>query len=232
MYDTIEKQMSIGDPAMILLIENKYRIFYSHNTAIKDSVVSNTTDTEKFNIIENIGEFSQKYQRGESFKIYKNKVAKMLIFTDKQGLYKFLYKEPLIQQDWKILSDTKELKGYKCQKAICTFRGRDYEAWFTREIPISDGPWKFNGLPGLIVQVYDINEHYKFELYLVHKKKKAITLETEKHTETNRDNYIKTVRRYLSNPLSLFGKGIVTDSDGRVLQMRPRRYDVMDRDIK
>ncbi|MEG1650143.1 MAG: GLPGLI family protein, partial [Rikenellaceae bacterium] len=42
--------------------------------------------------------------------------------------------------------------------------GREYEAWFTTEIPISEGPWKFYGLPGLIAKLHDKQKHYSFEL--------------------------------------------------------------------
>ena len=56
------------------------------------------------------------------------------------------------------------IAGYQCQKATTFFAGRDYEAWFTREIPVSDGPYKFSGLPGLIVKVNDTGNNYTFEL--------------------------------------------------------------------
>ena len=43
-------------------------------------------------------------------------------------------------------------------------RGRNYHAWFAPEIPLNEGPWKFNGLPGLILEVYDTQDHYHFTL--------------------------------------------------------------------
>ena len=66
-------------------------------------------------------------------------------------------------QKWKIHPDTKLLMGYRCQKATCTFRGRQYEAWFTANIPVSSGPWKLNGLPGLILKATDNKNEYSFE---------------------------------------------------------------------
>lgn len=54
---------------------------------------------------------------------------------------------------WEILKEKKTIKDYTCQKAKTHFRGRTYYVWFTTEIPTQTGPWKFNGLPGLILRV-------------------------------------------------------------------------------
>ncbi len=57
---------------------------------------------------------------------------------------------------WKIDNEsTKKIGIYLAYKAIARFRGRDYVAWFTKEIPVSIGPWKLSGLPGLILEAYD-----------------------------------------------------------------------------
>lgn len=48
----------------------------------------------------------------------------------------------------------KKIGGYICTKAIARFRGRNYIAWFTPQIPLPYGPWKLIGLPGLILKVY------------------------------------------------------------------------------
>lgn len=74
----------------------------------------------------------------------------------------YLYEEPLPTMDWQILDEYKELLGYRVQKAKCSYRGRKYVAWFTSEIPFSDGPWKFCGLPGLILEVADEQDEFHF----------------------------------------------------------------------
>lgn len=55
--------------------------------------------------------------------------------------------------DWKIEEESKTILGYNCQKAMVHFRGRDFIVYFAPTIPVSDGPWKFFGLPGLILEV-------------------------------------------------------------------------------
>ncbi|MDR1552407.1 MAG: GLPGLI family protein [Prevotellaceae bacterium] len=74
----------------------------------------------------------------------------------------FIYEEPVPKFKWKILSDTITISGYKCKKATTSFRGRDYEVWFTPFIPIRQGPWKFNGLPGLILKAADTKGYFEW----------------------------------------------------------------------
>jgi GLPGLI family protein len=77
--------------------------------------------------------------------------------------YNCQYSEKVHIQNWEIHDDTLTVAGFMCQKATCRFRGRDYSAWFTVDIPINNGPWKFGGLPGLILKIYDDSMSYIFE---------------------------------------------------------------------
>ncbi len=56
---------------------------------------------------------------------------------------------------WKLLEETKKIGNITCYKASSSFRGRNYTAWYTPTIKSSFGPWKFQGLPGLILEIYD-----------------------------------------------------------------------------
>ncbi len=62
-------------------------------------------------------------------------------------------KDSLHPMKWEKLKETKNISNYKCKAAKTTFRGRTYIAYYTEKIPISTGPWKFGGLPGLILEV-------------------------------------------------------------------------------
>ncbi|WP_421919154.1 GLPGLI family protein [Marinifilum sp.] len=72
-------------------------------------------------------------------------------------------KEPLNLFKWKFEAVTKDILGYKCAKATCTFRGRDYVAFFTRELPFKAAPWKFHALPGVVLEVYSTDNIVKWE---------------------------------------------------------------------
>lgn len=61
--------------------------------------------------------------------------------------------------DWDISHEaTKNIEGYLCKKATASFRGNNYQVWYTPEIPTSFGPWKLHGLSGAILEVYTDND--------------------------------------------------------------------------
>ena len=74
------------------------------------------------------------------------------------------WSDSLPAMKWTILNQFTTIKNNYCQKAVTTFRGRDYTVFFALNIPIQDGPWKFCGLPGLIVMGSDSKGIFKFEM--------------------------------------------------------------------
>lgn len=76
------------------------------------------------------------------------------IFKKNSGNYsRFILGEKKPVMNWKITKESQKILGYICYKATTKFRGRDYVAWFTPDIPYNYGPWKLGGLPGLILKV-------------------------------------------------------------------------------
>lgn len=66
--------------------------------------------------------------------------------------------------DWAISNEKQKIGEYNTQKATTNFGGRKWTAWFSNDIPLQDGPYKFNGLPGLIVKIEDADKNYSWEL--------------------------------------------------------------------
>ncbi|MCS3533142.1 GLPGLI family protein [Chryseobacterium sp. JUb7] len=66
--------------------------------------------------------------------------------------------------NWKILPEKEKIGEFTAQKASLDFGGRKWTAWFTTDIPIQDGPYKFKGLPGMIIKVSDQTNSHVFEL--------------------------------------------------------------------
>ena len=74
-----------------------------------------------------------------------------------------IYEEEVPALEWEMTGEHGTVASFDCQKAECDFRGRRWEAWFTPEIPVSEGPWKLKGLPGLILYARDTTGQYSFE---------------------------------------------------------------------
>lgn len=99
--------------------------------------------------------------------VYTNKKTKELVENMMES--KFLKKtysiiDNNIDLKWKISKEERTFNGVVCKKATTVFRGRTYTAWFTEKYPIAAGPWKFHGLPGLILYVEDSKGYYKWQL--------------------------------------------------------------------
>jgi GLPGLI family protein len=110
-------------------------------------------------------ELSMNDEGAQGYEIFKYNSGKDLRVTNRLPYSDLIYEysEEIPSIKWIMLPDTCELQGYKCQKAEAFFKGRKYLAWFTFEIPVMNGPWKLGGLPGLILNVSDSDNQYRFE---------------------------------------------------------------------
>jgi GLPGLI family protein len=79
-------------------------------------------------------------------------------------LNNYLVEEPA-NINWKITKDTANFSGIHCQKAITRFKGRNWIAWFAPSMPFQSGPWKLNGLPGLIIEAHDEKNQASFKFH-------------------------------------------------------------------
>lgn len=79
------------------------------------------------------------------------------------GMTLLSYQTPIIDT-WKLIDETKIINSIACKKAEVQYKGRHWTAWYSTEIPFPYGPYKFSGLPGLIVKITDNTGDYDFEL--------------------------------------------------------------------
>lgn len=155
----------------------------------------------------NMSSYTTKNPGTSSFEIFKNYPTKKMTVTEIGGESflggTFIYEETIPTFNWELKNDTSTILSYLCQKAIVTFRGRTYEAWFTQDIPINNGPWKFAGLPGLILKIGDVKQQVVFECVGIEKLKQLepIKLYSFKYTEITRKGLDKLFRRFLDNPV-------------------------------
>ncbi len=76
----------------------------------------------------------------------------------------FEYKEAKSVFSWQLSADTINIGGLMCQIAYANYAGRSWIAYFAPSIPIDDGPYKFSGLPGLVIRVHDDKNYWHFEM--------------------------------------------------------------------
>lgn len=94
--------------------------------------------------------------------VYKEYLKNRTYSQDMISFKFFTVLDTLTMMDWVLHSESKEILTYTCQKATTSFRGRDYTAWFTKELP-QGGPWKYDGLPGLILSIYSKDDYISYK---------------------------------------------------------------------
>lgn len=152
---------NVTKETMMLRVGKDVSEYYSYTSFMADSVLR--ADIQSGASQQTINEHLQQYGFGViSHRIYKNYPKGQLTLLDRIAMDNYVVEEPMLKIGWTIHPDTATICGYSCQKATTHLYGRDYEAWFTPEIPRSDGPWKLHGLPGLILKAEDTQKHYCF----------------------------------------------------------------------
>lgn len=107
------------------------------------------------------------------------------------------YTEDFPLMKWTLVEEMQTILGYSCQKATCKFRGRDFVAWFATDVPVKGGPWKFGGLPGCILKVYDTKKLYVWEAVAIERGKYPIhQYPDELYPKMERKRIYKLQKRY------------------------------------
>lgn len=156
----------LGHTKVLLLLGKNISKFVSKASFTID------TASRKFTSDEQVMQYHSNPQvprSGITYQILKNYPKGKISFIQHIPSETYRFEEELNLFEWEITGDTNTICGYRCQKAACEFGGRSWIAWFSPDLPYSDGPYKFNGLPGLIVKVYDTRNHYDFEMQSVNR---------------------------------------------------------------
>ncbi|WP_448787651.1 GLPGLI family protein [Bacteroides graminisolvens] len=244
MNDTL--QQTRRDDLFILEIGPKISKFYSYYTFQYDSLMSTPDGEQKKREIFNqsLSDFHKhrdrrKFLNGFSRKrsatcIYKNYPENGMTVTDFLGGDYVVYEDVLNDQDWQITDSIKTVLDYNCQQAVCRFRGREWIAWFTTDIPVVNGPWKLGGLPGLILEAYDQGNQYYFNIIGLERKNNKPILFGEsffkkiKYIKTNRKDFLKACKRKIDNASGFLGAetGVSFGNND------PVYYDLIERDYR
>ena len=143
----------------------------------------------------------------------------------------YYYEEPLPEFEWRVndeISDT--IIGYPCKTAECFFRGRHWKVWFSEDLPMPYGPWKFHGLPGMILKAEDISGAHKFVAEEIVDNKCQICKylkEPINYFRTTRERDLVEHEDYAKNAAAIFVQmGMLSnpvDKDGNPLPLPNRR---------
>ena len=118
-----------------------------------------------------------------------------------------------VKFNWKILPDKGKIGTWNVQKAEADFAGRKWIAWFSTDIPIQDGPYKFYGLPGLIVKIEDKSGFHKIELKGIKNntlERDILAFEFDKPIPVNYSKYQTIYKNYRKDPLANFRKAALS----------------------
>lgn len=153
---------SLQKAVMILDIADKKSIYRDYLTVSQDSVIK--IEVEKMQKAGIFKDISKSFQMPKfAYKITKEYPSMKVTFIERMLNNVFGYNEEQ-KFDWKISNEKQKIGEYEAQKATTEFGGRKWTAWFTEALPFPDGPYKFSGLPGLIVKIEDADKNYSWVL--------------------------------------------------------------------
>ena len=113
--------------------------------------------------LQEAGRWDEVPNRSVSMYVFKDFVKQEQTVYDDYSDQFAKYNEPLQEMQWEVIADSaKIILGYECLMAKTAYHGREWTAWFAPEIPVQDGPWKFAGLPGLILKATESQGMHSF----------------------------------------------------------------------
>lgn len=200
-----ENKTDIKTENAYLDISPEKSVFYSENRIKRDSIMQKAFQSGGGRVSINRDQM-EGLRTNISYSIEKDKTNQKTYFKDRIGRDIYSYEEdrPL---NWKIEQETRKIGEYKVQKAETDFGGRKWTAWFTTDLPYQDGPYKFGGLPGLIVKVEDDKGDYSFDLMKNYKIAEFPTLNQFGNTlKVKRTDYIKQQQKFKADPMSFMSQ--------------------------
>lgn len=160
--DTLNRDTKFIETPMKLRIGKDMAMFYSIQKMWADSLRYHNLELYAQISIENEKKGGGLMKGYETETVYSNFPKGKITVTGFFDMELWEYEEDLSYPVWTIMSESKNILGYNCQKAVAFYKGREWTAWFCTDFPINFGPWKLHGLPGLILEAYDKKRDYVF----------------------------------------------------------------------
>lgn len=166
--DTLDMENDFRKDVFTLKVGKAVSAFYSAELKTADSIEERHHDIAMA-VLQNKEKFRARARLPKE-KVFKNYPEGKVRVHDRFDLCNWIIDEDWEKPSWTVTDSVRTIMGYQCLMAETDFRGRHWNAWFTFDIPVFDGPWKLCGLPGLILEANDLRGHYAYE---------AISIRTE-----------------------------------------------------
>lgn len=223
--DTINVDVKTG--ITILQIGNDFSCYSAYGGYRVDSVIINRKIAKitirEYSNLES--QYNSAEQRADNTTIIKDKKQNRLNVYDKVFIDYYTYSEPVPDFNWSLSNGTSTICGYECKKATCYFRGRQWTAWYTEDIPVDNGPWKFSGLPGLILRIEDSNAEHIFTAISIRNTDYDIHLRHHDYLKTTRERFNAELKDYKENARQYIAGSIAApkNADGTSARIPKRR---------
>lgn len=229
-HDTVAKKPETVN-TMMLQIGNNMSKYSDYNKIYGDSVIDKLYFEEGVSMTEAINK-GLPFSRGTSNeRIFINYPENNITIINYMVGQYYKYEEVIPKIKWKLETGSDTVCGYTCKKATCELFGRNYTAWYAPEIAINNGPWKFSGLPGLILKVVDDEEQVSFEGISITNCNwiDPITIPEKDYIKTSKDKFLKSFREYKENPGGMLKSSGMVISPLPAKAMRKRAYNPIER---
>ena len=191
----------------ILLANANESKFFSPMTDYLDSLQSTPQGKAQYQQMTTNAYLSGKMnkipRKDGSYYVVRSTPENIVRYYDSAGLDKYFYEETPDQWRWEIADLTKQILGYECILASTDYHGRKWTVWFSPEIPVHNGPWKLDGLPGLILEATAEGGQYQFIATGIQPSTKTIgpVYLASDYEKTTRKEFLKAKRSFMDNPL-------------------------------
>jgi GLPGLI family protein len=194
--DSTDEKSKINLENYSLYLNEDNSLFVSDNRIRLDTILNNAnfSDLDKLRSLP---------KPSSNKRIFKSTSSKKITIYDEFYDNIYMYNDT-VNMKWKITNIYDTLNNMKVRRAETKFRGRNYIAWYTSEIPISDGPYKFRGLPGLIIKIYDSKKEINYSLIGLEKYKKSKSLNNNYDNEAlsvSKSEYTKIKKNFKQNSI-------------------------------
>ena len=232
----------------ILLANRNQSKFYCPSTEFKDSLESTPSGRAKAKQLFDAAVAAYVQNRDRSAMdgvVYYSRLYVLKDFDksvsttyDEAGMGECGYYDELFSEiDWIIAEDsTKTILDYQCVMATADYYGRNWIVWFTPEIPMQDGPWKFCGLPGLIMEASEPSGQHSFTVTGIETSSQPIyPVFSTKYEKMNRLDMLRAERHYQENSNAMFKAATGYELGGGVdapETEESRKYDFLETDYR